>query len=146
MSSCSSSCFKSMATNNSSSSIGRKSSCHRHPSSNLQQKRNMNVVGSRWTIATLACRCDEFRVLRTAKTITNYGHKFWGSRNYKGPHDVGRNYFDWLDKVDSSQNDVGAMIEEIEKLVDEKNLKMKEYNFNQQEKDMKIASQRKKIY
>ncbi|GAU46218.1 hypothetical protein TSUD_374640 [Trifolium subterraneum] len=133
-----------MATNNSSSSIGSRSSRLRHLSSNSQQN-DMNVVGGRWTVATPNCRCEQFCVLRTAKTIPNYGRKFWGCRNYKGPHDIGCNYFDWFDKVESSKNDVGAKIEEIEQLVDEKNFKMKEYDINIKEKDMKIARQRKKI-
>jgi hypothetical protein len=42
-------------------------------------------------------------------------------------------------------NDFGPQISELEKLVDEKNLKIKECEFKLQEKDMKIGSQRKKI-
>ncbi|GAU49418.1 hypothetical protein TSUD_374370 [Trifolium subterraneum] len=87
-----------MVANNSSSSIGSRSSRLRHPSSNSQQN-DMNVVGGRWTVATPNCRCGQFCVLRTSKTIPNYGRKFWGCRNYKGPHDIGCNYFDWFEKV-----------------------------------------------
>jgi predicted neutral ceramidase superfamily lipid hydrolase len=63
----------------------------------------------------------------------------------QGPHDIGCNYFDCFDKVESSKNDVGAKIEEIEQLVDEKNFKMKEYDINIKENYMRIARQRKKI-
>ncbi|WJX88034.1 hypothetical protein P8452_70160 [Trifolium repens] len=132
----------SMGTNNSSSSIG--TTRVRQFSSNSQQN-EMNVVGGRWTLATPVCRCKLYCVLRIAKTPKNYGRTFWGCTNYKGPHDVGCNYFDWFDKVESNQNDFGSQIEEIEKLVDEKNLKMKECDFNLQKKDMKIERQRKKI-
>ncbi|KAK2417181.1 GRF zinc finger / Zinc knuckle protein [Trifolium repens] len=129
--------------NNSSSSIGTTSYQSRLPSSHSLQT-DMNVVGG-WTVATPFCRCNHYCVLKTAKTRINYGRQFWRCRNYKGPHAVGCNYFDWFDKIESNHNDFGPQISELEKLVDEKNLKIKECEFKLQEKDMKIGSQRKKI-
>ncbi|WJX95113.1 hypothetical protein P8452_76471 [Trifolium repens] len=90
-----------MAGNNSSNSVGTRSSSRRfHNSSNSQQ-------------------------------------------NYKGPHDVGCNYFDWFDNEEvngkeACVEDFDSKIEEIEMLLDEKKLKIKEY-------EVKLAKQKKKI-
>jgi hypothetical protein len=119
----------------------------------------MNVVGG-WTVATPFCRCNHYCVLKTVKTRINYGRQFWGCRNYKVFSDMivvvifcncviffqlcFLNLFFFIYKF-RDLNDFGPQISELEKLVDEKNLKIKECEFKLQEKDMKIGSQRKKI-
>ncbi|PNX68608.1 GRF zinc finger protein [Trifolium pratense] len=128
-----------MAGNKSSNSVGTRSSRHR-PSSNS----HLLFVRGESVISTPKCRCDTFCVLRTAKTVVNYGRKFWGCRNFKGPHDVGCNYFDWLDnwlgneevnengEKEAEIEEFDSKIEENEMLVHEKKLKIKEVDFKLQ--------------
>ncbi|WJX66399.1 Class II abasic (AP) endonuclease [Trifolium repens] len=136
-----------MAGNNSSNSVGTRSSSRRfHNSSNSQQ---FCVVGGS-ILSTPTCKCGKLCVLRTAKTLANYERNFWGCRNYKGPHDVGCNYFDWFDNEEvngkeACAEDFDSKIEKIEMLLDEKKLKIKEYEVKVQDKDMKLAKQKKKI-
>ncbi|KAK2381251.1 DNA topoisomerase 3-alpha [Trifolium repens] len=129
-----------MAGNNSSNSVGTRSSSRRfHNSSNSHQF----SFGGGSILSTPTCKCGKFCVVRTSKTLANYGRKFWGCRNYKGLHDVGCNYFDWFDNEEvngkeACVEDFDSKIEEIEMLLDEKKLKIKEF-------EVKLAKRKKKI-
>ncbi|XP_058742534.1 uncharacterized protein LOC131615033 [Vicia villosa] len=64
----------------------------------ISSSTSRNVIDSQvYTgFAKLLCACGDEAILRSAKTVNNYGKLFWGCKHFKGNSNSGCGFFEWF--------------------------------------------------